>query len=273
MGLVITLAVFSRAKSDVNLTTTIQVFGDASVSLIAGLAVIPTIFALAPTFEAALEVTQSGNNGLTFISMTQLFETMPGGYIISLAFFLSLLFAALSSNIAHFMIVSLPFVDSGLAKKKAVIRVALILLIWGLPSAWNATFLSNQDWVAGQMMLVGALFSCYAIYKFGAKKVREKFLNNPYTGFKIGKWWEFAIKIISPLVVLVMLLWWSFQSIGWEANWWNPLGISNLGTFLAQGALIILVNIIFNDKIADSVKHKYFDGEEFPPIPDNEFSD
>lgn len=271
-GLVITLAVFSKAKSDVSLTTTIQVFGDASVSLIAGMVVIPAIFALSPSINAALEVTKSGNNGLTFISMTQLFEVMPGGYIISIMFFLSLLFAALSSNICHFMIVSLPFVDSGFDRKKSVLKVYLILLIWGLPSAWNANFLSNQDWVAGQMMLIGALFSCYAVYKFGLPKIRDKFLNTKYTGFVVGKWWEIALNIFAPLVVFVMFAWWSYQSIGWEAEWWNPFGVYSLGTFVVQGGLIILVAVLLNDKVADSIEHKYFNGEEYPDVPDNGYS-
>lgn len=271
-GLVITLAVFSKAKSDVSLTTTIQIFGDASASLIAGLAVIPAIFALSPTIGEAMKILSSGNNGLTFISMTSLFENMPGGYVISIMFFLSLLFAAVSSNICHFMIISLPFSDSGFDRKRSIIKIFLLLLVWGAPSAYNSTFLSNQDWVAGQMMLVGGLFSCFAIYKFGANKIREKFLNTEYTGWKLGSWWNFAIKIVAPLVVLCMLIWWSYQSIAWEANWWNPFGIANLGTFVVQGGLMILIAILFNEKVANSIKNKYFNGEEFPDVPDNGYS-
>ncbi len=271
-GLVITLAVFSKAKSDVNLTTTTQVFGNASVSLIAAMAVIPAIFALSPSVAAAVEITKSGNNGLTFISMTQLFEVMPGGYLISIVFFLSLLFAALSSNIVHFMIVSLPMAESGYGKKKAVIRAFLIMLVLGLPSAWNVNFLSNQDWVAGQMMLVGSLFSCFAIYKFGAAKIRNKYLNNKYTGYTIGRWWEVAIKTIAPAVVLVMFVWWSYQSISWDPQWWNPFAVFSLGTFVVQGALMIIIALVFNDRMADSIKDSYFEGEEFPEVPDNEYS-
>ena len=147
-----------------------------------------------------------------------------------------------------------------------------MLLIWGAPSAWNANFLTNQDWVAGQMMLIGALFSCYAIYKFGAKKIREKFLNTQYTAMNIGAWWEFSIKFLAPIVVLFMFIWWSYQSISWEANWWNPFGISNLGTFFLQGGLMLLVAILFNDKVATSIKYKYFNGEEYPDVPDNGYS-
>lgn len=271
-GLCITLAVFSKAKSDVSLTSSIQGLGDASASLIAAMAVIPAIFALSPSIEAAQGIASSGNNGLTFISMTGLFEQMPGGYFISILFFISLLSAALSSNVCHFMIVALPFVDSGISKKRGVLLVTAILLIWGLPSAWNASFLANQDWVFGQMMVVGALFSCFALAKFGTKKIREKFLNTKYTGLKMGVIWDISIKIIAPAIVLIMFLWWSIQSIGWNADWWNPLKADSLGTFIVQGALILVVCKLFNSKTAKSIEHKYFDGETFPPVPENGFS-
>lgn len=126
--------------------------------------------------------------------MTGLVEKMPGGYLMGILFFVSLLMAGLSSNICHFMICSLPLVDAGKDRKKSILGVFVLLLIWGLPSAWNSTFLSNQDWVAGQMMIVGVMFSCYAMIKFGVSKIRGTYLNNPYTGMKIGKWWEVSIR-------------------------------------------------------------------------------
>jgi len=271
-GLVITLAVFSRAKSDVGLTTITQGFGDNAGALLAALVVLPAIFAVAPTIAAAEEICHGGNNGLTFVSMTAIFENMPGGYLVSILFFTSLFVAAISSNVCHFMICSLPFVDSGMKKEKAVKLMFIILLIWGLPSAWNINFLSNQDWVFGQLMVVGSMFSCFAIIKFGTKKIREQFINNKYKGIHIGFWWEICIKIIAPIIVVTMFLWWSIQSIGWEANWWNPFGVFSLGTFIVQGGLIILISILFNKKVSNSIKDKYFDGESFPPIPDNGFS-
>lgn len=271
-GLCITLAVFSQSKSDVPLTSTVQGFGDASVSLLAGVAVIPAIFAMSPTIAEAIAICSSGNNGLTFISMTQLFENMPGGYIVSILFFTSLFVAALSSNVCHFMIVSLPFVDSGMSKNKSIILIFIILLIWGLPSAWNLSFLSNQDWVFGQMMLLGALFSCYAICKFGTRKLRTKFLNTEYAGMKVGIWWDLCVKFIAPTIVIVMFSWWSIQSIGWVEDWWNPISSSSLGTFLVQCSLILIVCRLFNNKVAANVKEKYFDGETYPEIPDNGYS-
>lgn len=272
-GLCLTLAVFSKAKSDVSLTSAVNGLGDMFAAVLAGLAVIPAIFASAGSAEEALAMCASGNNGLTFISMTGLVENMPGGYIMGIVFFLSLLMAGLSSNCVHFLIVALPFADAGKDRKKSILGIFALLLIWGLPSAWNATFLSNQDWVAGQMMIVGVMISCYAMIKFGVKKLRTIYLNNPYCGLKIGKWWEYSIKFLVPTFIIAIFLWLSIQSIDGETNWWNPFGISNLGTFIFQGGLMAIIAFALNNKVADGVKERYAkDDGTFPDVPDNGFS-
>ena len=271
-GLCITFAVFAKRKSDATLTTSLQVFGNSMAALLAGIAVIPAIFAMAPSIADATAVCSQGNYGLTFISLTSLFEQMPGGYIVGILFFLSLFLAAFSSVIASVMIVALPMADSGVPKKKAILRVYLILLIWGVPSAWSANFLSNQDWVVGQMMVFGAFLSCYALVKFGVKKVRQTFINNPYTGMYMGKWWEWSIKVIAPTIIVVMFFWWSFQSISWDPQWWNPFKALSLGTSIVQGGLMVLVSVLFNERVSNSIKNKYFDGDHFPEIPDNGYN-
>lgn len=272
-GLCITLAVFSKSRSDVALTSAVNGLGDMFAAVLAGLAVIPAIFALSTSAEEALAVCSSGNNGLTFIAMTSLVEKMPGGYIMGILFFVSLLMAGLSSNVCHFMICSLPFVDSGKDRKKTILGIFALLLIWGAPSAWNSTFLSNQDWVAGQMMIVGVMLSCYAMIKYGLGRIRTTYLNNPYTGLTIGKWWEISIRFLAPLIAGIMFIWWTVQCIGWESAWWNPFGINNLGTFVFQGALMAIIAFFLNNRLNNTIQDAVVpEGELFPPVPDNGFS-
>lgn len=272
-GLCITLAVFSNPRSDVSLSSCVNGLGDMFAALLAGLAVIPALFALSPSTEEAFSVAASGNNGLTFLSMTHIFETMPGGYLIGILFFLSLVMAGLSSNVCHFMIMSLPFADAGKNKKRTVLLITLALAVWGTPSALSIDFLTNQDWVVGQMMIIGVMFSCYAMMKFGTGKMRRIYINNPYSGLKIGKWWETSIKIVAPLIAGIMFFWWIIQSLSWDSNWWNPFGISNIGTFILQGGLMAVIAFAFNNHVADSIKETYIkDDGTFPEVPDNGFS-
>ena len=50
------------------------------------------------------------------------------------------------------------------------------------------------------------------------------------------------------------------------------MAVDSLGTFITQNFCILIVCKLFNNKVADSVKEKYFNGKTFPEIPDNEFS-
>ena len=272
-GLCLTLAVFSKARSDISLTSTVNGLGDMFAAMLAGLAVIPAIFAMAGSTEEAMSIATSGNNGLTFIAMTSLMEKMPGGYIMGILFFLSLVVAGLSSNICHFMIMSLPVADAGFPRKKAILGAFILVMVWGLPSAWNSTFLSNQDWVVGQMMIIGVMLSCYAMYKFGTGKIRNTYLNSKYSGLKIGKWWEISIKVLAPVIAGIMFVWWTVQCIGWEENWWSPFGINNLGTFVFQGLIIAIVAYCLNNKIAkNTTSVEIPEGELFADVPDNGYS-
>lgn len=266
-GLILTYAVYTKAKSDVTLNTVTQAMGDTTVALIASLAIIPALFASYGA-EQANVIMSSGNTGLAFVSLTKLFSEMSGGYIIGILFFLALVFAGLSSNLGHFLLVSVPFIDAGKSKKKAVLYMFIICLIWGLPSAWNVNFFNNQDWVTGLLLLIGTLFTCFAVVRFDPKKFRELFLNTPEDEFPVGGWFEICVKFLGPICIGAMIIWWSVQSISWYPDtWWKPIAVDNLGTVIFQAALMIIASIIFNDKVAATIKNKYFNGESYPEIP------
>lgn len=271
-GICIAYGVYSKQKSDVALTSTVQGLGDISVALLSGIAIIPALFAVAPNVEEAIAICLSGNNGLAFISLTSVFEQMPGGHIMGILFFASLIMAGLSSLVAHFVILSQPFADAKKDKKKSMILIYLLMVVWGLPSAWNIGFFNNQDFVAGMLMIIGAVFSCFAIRKYGTEKARTKLINNEYTGLYMPKWWSFAIKYVTPIMAIVMFVWWCVLSIGWSPDWWNPTGTTIITLALQVGAISILCAIL-NDKIADSAGEKFFDGENFPPMQDNGYSE
>lgn len=268
-GLVITYGVYTRAKSDVALNEFMQGFGNNSAALLAGCGVLPAIFAMAPSIEAAEQMCASGNYGLTFVSLAQIFPAMPGGYFVGIIFFLALYFGALSSNLVMFLTGVTPLMDAGWSRKKATITIFIVCLIWGLPSAWNVHFLGNQDWVFGMTLLVGTLFTCFAIIKYGTEKTRKNLINIPENELYIGKWWTWSINFIVPTMITIMFIWWVLQAISWyPETWWNPFLECSVGTVVFQGGIMAILLMLFNKKIAAGIKHKYFDGEVYPPIPD-----
>lgn len=270
-GICIAYAVYSEQKSDVALSSTIQALGDIAVALLSGIAIVPALFAMLTTTEA-LEIAASGNNGLAFIALTGVFEKMPGGQLMGMLFFASLVMAGLSSIVACFTILAQPFADAKIDKKKFMLGLFIAAFAIGLPSAWNINIFSNQDFVVGMGMVIGAVFSSYAIFRYGTDKARTKLVNNKYTGFHMNKWWNVAVTFVVPALVIIMFAWWSFLSVGWNPDWWNPFGTYSIGTLVLQLGGMGLIGYIFNDKIAESAGPRLFDGENFPPVQDNGLS-
>ncbi|MCI8609727.1 MAG: sodium-dependent transporter [Firmicutes bacterium] len=272
-GLILSYAVYTQSKSDITLTTVTQGLSDTAIAIVASTAICCSLFATLGT-DAAYEVMASGSNGLCFIALPNLFATMNGGYILGVCFFVALFMAVLTSNFGHIAVVSLAIQELGISKKKAVWYTGIVTCIVGIPATWSMDIMGRADWISGTLLVFGALFVCYAVWKFGAKKFRERFLNTPYDEFPIGRWFELTITVIAPLLTVVVLVGWIYQSfIADPSGAFNPLGNGTVGALVVQGGLIILVTILFNDKVADRIKHKYFNGETFPEIPPEHYDD
>ena len=270
-GICIAYGVYAKKKDDVVLATTVQGFGDMSVAMLAAVAILPGLFSVLGE-QGALDACASGNNGLAFIALTGVFETMAGGRIFACLFWIALICASITSIIAMYSIVVQPLADAGISKKKACIIMGVITIALGIPSAWSNFVFCNQDFVVGQAMVIGATFSGYALLKFGPEKVRTKFLNHPNTSLHIGKRFNWGAAILLPVLAVVMFVWWCIQYIGWEPNWWKPFEMYSLGSMLWQLGIPMILFAVFNKKIAASAGPKYFNGEEFPDIVDNGFN-
>lgn len=270
-GLVISYGAFTQSKSDIALNGLIQGFSDNVASLLAACAVIPTLFAFNSQADA-LKICQSGANSLTFTSMVNIFETMPGGRLIAVLFFLALVLAALSSNLGHFLVGSLPLQDLGISRNKANVIMMIVCFMWGLPSAWNINFRDNQDFVSGFALVIGILFTCFLIWKVGAQNFRSKFINIPENEFHCGSWWDICVKFIAPIVALVLIVW-CLAPFGWgyigADNMWNFFQVESFLTLVVQLLIYLAISLILAKYVNDSKKQKvYYNGSTFPEIPE-----
>lgn len=274
-GMAITYAVAMKKKEDISLNAFLTGLGNNSVSLIAGVAVLGTVFALSANTTAGLEAvtTEEGASGLTFIHLTALFSTMPAGRLMGGIFFLAMSFAALTSMIATVEIAARNFMDMGWERKKAVRWICLAILLFGIPSAASLHYLDNQDFVWGTGLIVSGLFVAFMVIKFGTSEFRQKFINTKYSDLYIGPWWEYVIKYIFPLEFAIV-----FSYFIWEKLAAGKTTL--LATMVVQWALVLgLFIFFFNDKIARLVKRGpmsdgdyQYDGREpgKPPPPEPE---
>ncbi|HXV60316.1 MAG TPA: sodium-dependent transporter, partial [Vicinamibacteria bacterium] len=246
-GLVMTYGVYFRKKDTFTLTTFTTAFGDNSASLLAGIAVMCTVFAILPEDQARLAL-GAGNEGLTFIWLPQLFGSIPGGRFFLPLFFLALSFAAISSLIAMLEMASRMAMDLGLPRAKAVPTVGAVAFVLGLPSAWYMGFFKNQDWVWGIGLMVSGLFIAIAVIKYGASRFRTELVNTAEESWPIGPWFVWVLTILVPLEFVAMVAWWFYQSATQfdPEGWWKLFSESSVGTAVIQIVALALILFLTN---------------------------
>ena len=251
-GLLLTYAVYSSSKDDIVGSSMTIGLGNNSASLLAALAVIPTVFAVLPLAEAERALTESGpaSTGLSFIWVPRLFAEIPGGRFFMILFFLALVVAALSSLIAMIELGVRIFMDAGMSRHRALMFVATGGFVLGIPSAVNLTFFSNQDAVWGIGLMVSGFFFALAVRRFGVARFREELIEPADNDIPVGRWFDFAIKVLIPLEFTVLIVWWLYQAATSGEAWWDPFGVFTLGTCLFQWGVVLLIFWLANDRIA-----------------------
>ncbi len=247
-GLILTYAVYTRASEDVSLNSAVTAFADHAISLVAGIMIFATVYALIPS-RAALVISEPGpmNTGLSFIWIPQLLSQLPGGTVFSILFFLALSFAAISSLIAMIELPVRVLNDAGLGREQAILLVTASGFLLGIPSALSPGFFLNQDWVWGVGLIVSGAFFAFAALRFGVKSFRELHINVEGADIKIGRWYDWLVRYVIPVEVAALIGWWFWVAIQADPEgWWNPLHTESVGTCLFQWGVMLVVFIGFN---------------------------
>jgi len=251
-GLVLTYAIYMRANEDTALNAFVIGFGNNAMSLLAGIMVLCTVFATMP--DAANEIVGAGNEGLTFIWVPQLFAQIPGGRFFQALFFLALVFAAWTSLIAMIELASRILRDMGVERNRAIMMVGAAGLLFGIPSALKIGIFQNQDWVWGVALMLSGFFFAFAVLRYGVTSWREKFINQEGSDIHIGAWWDWAIRLVAVEAVVLAGWWlWSAQQDDFKETW-TLFSSYNVGSVLIQFAIVIVVLLALNKRIAAAVQ-------------------
>ena len=140
MGIMITFG--SYMKKDISITTSakqIELF-DTGIAFLAGLMIIPAVFAYSGGNEDAL----GKGPGLMFITLPKIFESMPAGRWIGVAFFFMVFLAALTSSISLMeTVVSIIQDKLKLGRRISCLAVLVLSLLLGIPSSLGYSAWAN----------------------------------------------------------------------------------------------------------------------------------
>jgi NSS family neurotransmitter:Na+ symporter len=253
-GLMMTISSYSRDREDVTLNIFISGFGNNTASLIAAMAILPAVFALAPSEAQAIDYLQGGNQALTFSVIPQLFGRIPGGHYLSVMFFVAFALAAFSSLLPMIELFIRNLGDLGLSRRAATWRATGFIILFGLPSAWNLNFFSNQDWVWGVGLVVSGLCFVFAALKEGPFSFKRDIIDRD-SDFRVPDIYFVSCIGINALLGCVLIYWW--LSRGYSAEpWfdtdgnWNVLDVYSNASVVTQWALVMITGIVLNGFLA-----------------------
>jgi NSS family neurotransmitter:Na+ symporter len=243
-GLILTYAIYMRVREDVSLNAFLIGFGNNSMSLLAGIMVLCTVFAIDPLAES--KIVGASNEGLTFIWMPQLFAEMQLGGVFMVLFFAALSFAALTSLIAMLELATRVLIDMGMERRPALLWVGGAGLVFGMPSALSMPMFKNQDWVWGVGLMLSGLFLAIAAARFGLDRLRTEVVNTEDCDLRVGKWWLVVVGVVVPVEAVTLMIWWLWEARSWDTAWLHPFKAENVGTVLFQLAVALAAVLLLN---------------------------
>lgn len=248
-GLYLTYAVYMRKREDIALNASVVAAGNLFASLLAGMAILCTIFALRGSSFAS-EAAGAGNQGMAFIYFAELIGQMPGGFFFGPLFFLALFLAGISSLIAMVELATRNVMDMGVRRERAVPGVVIVGFLCGIPSALSVSFLTNQDNVWGVGLLLGGLCAALAMLKFGVPRASR--LIDEVSDLHFPRAWRLLIRIF-VLMFIGLFGWWIEESVRTVPGWWNPFKEFSFGALVLQWAILAIILLILNRFLSKKV--------------------
>ncbi|OHX68251.1 sodium-dependent transporter [Flammeovirga pacifica] len=249
-GLMLTIASYSREKEDVTFNILVSGIGNNIASIIAGVAILPSVFAIAGSDEQAISFLQSGNTALTFTIIPLLFAKIPYGEFFGMVFFIAFAMAAFSSLISMTELCIRTFTDLKFNRKKASIISAILCMVMGFPSAYSLDFFSNQDWVWGLGLLISGLFIVFAVHQNGVETFKSEYIDKD-SSIKLPNWMYKLTMFINIPIGLFLIWWWMSQGYSnepWftEEGDWNVFDVYSNATIITQWGLVFLIGLLIN---------------------------
>jgi len=215
MGILITYGSYMEKDVSIERSTSEVEFFDTAIAILAGLMIIPAVFAFSGN-DAARNL-QAGPS-LMFITMPKVFGSMGMGTAIGIIFFLLVFFAALTSSISLAETCASTFEDELHMKRKYASMIVTVLFIGlgtlsslGFNVLKSVTilgmdFLDFFDFLSNSIMMpIAAIAICVLVLRSVTLKGIEEEVCKGGAKFKRKKIYTFIIKYLSILFLLVIL--------------------------------------------------------------------
>lgn len=213
MGTMLTYGSYMRDDDNLLATGGRVVIADTIVSIMAGMAVFPAVFAFG--FEP------TSGPPLLFLTIPMVFNSMPLGQVFLSLFFILAFIATIGAMISMLEVpVAFLHEEKGLKRNTAVIvTVVVIASIGSLATLsgsilshvliWGYNFFGLFDFISSNVLmpLGGLIIAIYVGWVMGKSRIREELSNrSSLKQEKMIKIFSFIVKYITPIAIAIILL-------------------------------------------------------------------
>ena len=219
-GTVLTYASYVSKKENIITTSFMIAAFDTLFALVAGIAIIPAVFAIAYMNGATPEI--GAGPGLVFITLPSVFNAMPMGNIVAILFFVTLLIAAITSAISLMeTFVTYEIEEWKLSRTKSVLLAFAICSVLGIICSLSQGVLSNVrlfgynifdffDKLSANVLMTGGGLLLVLFVGWSMKK--EDYIDELSNGHTNGVpvWLlttiYYLVKFVAPITIIAVML-------------------------------------------------------------------
>lgn len=224
MGILVTFGSYMKKDTSIeDSTKNVEIF-DTAIAIMAGLMIIPAVFA----FSSGDPDTLQAGPSLMFITLPKVFAGMGFGTGTGILFFLLVLFAAVTSSIALTESAVSTFEDElHWSRKKATVFMTVVMIVLGTLSCLGygplagitvigMQFLDFFDFLTNSVMMpIAAIATCLLVSRvIGVEKIENEVTEGGHL-FKRKVIFQFMIKYLCPIFAAIILVSSVANAFGW----------------------------------------------------------
>ncbi len=213
MGTMLTYGSYFRDDQNIPATATRVMLADLSVSLLAGVAIFPAVFAFG--FAPA------AGPSLVFMTIPAVFAAMPGGRVFMVIFFVLTAVASVGAMLSLLEVpVAILSERYGIGRKAASAWTILAVVALGAPAALSQSLTANArifgfnpfdlfDFLSSNVLLpLGGILICLFVgWVFGLKELQHRLSNDgSLANSGLVRTAFLLLRYVAPLLIAVVLL-------------------------------------------------------------------